>query len=76
MSIIRTQPARTVVDFATVEVGGTGRWNLAVEIPPTGDVADDGPVVVVSSLSRGQADEAARKINEALARWIDEGYFK
>lgn len=62
----RTEPAKTIVEFAAAEPGGTGRFDLVIAHP-----AHPEPVTVVSSLSKGQAESAARWINEALGAWLE-----
>lgn len=62
---VREVPRRTVVEFAAVEPGGTGRFNLCVPQP-------DGTVeVLVFGLARGVADRAADDLNRVLGMWVD-----
>lgn len=67
MNLVEHVPATTRVTFATVEHGGTGRFDLVV-LRPNGS-----SVLVRPSLSRYRAETAATAINEALAEWISAG---
>jgi hypothetical protein len=69
---IRTVPEHRVIEMAVVGHGGTGRFQIEMVVP---DETARRPVVV-RSLSRGQAEDGARAINEALAAWADERGWK
>jgi hypothetical protein len=65
-TIVTEQPARRTATFARVERGGTGRFDLLVV---QYDMAE---LVVRPQLSRYQADEAAKAINQAFITWLPE----
>lgn len=65
-AIVGEVPARRTSTFARVERGGTGRFDLLVV---QYDMAE---LLVRPSLSRYQADEAAKAINQAFISWLPE----